>query len=62
MADDNRVDSGQLVDSPVLVAVHDGGKDIVRVGAGADEEEDDQQQRLEVEKCGLRCALAHVMW
>jgi hypothetical protein len=32
------------------VLVHDGWEDAMCVGAGADEEEDDQQQRLEVEK------------
>lgn len=37
-------------DIPVLVPVHQSRKDIVRVGASADEEEDDQEKRLKVEE------------
>ncbi len=39
---------------PVLVAIHDAGEDVVRVGACADEEEDDEEEGLEVEE---RCLL-----
>jgi len=35
---------------PVLVAIHDAGEDVVRVGACADEEEDDEEEGLEVEE------------
>lgn len=38
-----------LVILPVLVPVHDGGHELVRVCAGADEEENDEEERLEVE-------------
>lgn len=37
-------------DSPVFVSVHQRREDIVCVGACADEEQDDEQQRLEVEE------------
>lgn len=39
---------------PFLVAVHDGWEYGVQVGRGADEEEDDQEQALEVEEGRLR--------
>lgn len=39
--------------SPVLVAVHDAGRDGVHVGARADEQQDDEQEGLEVEEGGL---------
>lgn len=35
-----------------LVAVEDGGEYLVHVGAGADEQEDDQEETLEVEEGG----------
>lgn len=37
-------------DAPMLVVVEEPGEDLVHVGAGADEEQDDQQERLEVEE------------
>lgn len=42
----NRID----IEIPILVLVHNGREDAMCVGAGADEEEDNQQQRLEVEE------------
>lgn len=39
---------------PVLVPVHDAGRDGVDVGARADEEQDDGEEGLEVEEGGLR--------
>lgn len=41
---------GRGRDVPMLAAVEKSREDLVHVGAGADEEEDDQQQRLEVEE------------
>lgn len=38
---------------PVLVTVHDGWKHRMRIGARADEEEDDEEERLEVEEGSL---------
>jgi hypothetical protein len=38
---------------PVLVPVYEAGHHGVGVGARADEEQDDEQERLEVEDCGL---------
>jgi hypothetical protein len=38
---------------PVLVPVDEAGHHGVGVGARADEEQDDEQKRLEVEDCGL---------
>ena len=39
--------------SPVLVGVHRARPERVAIRASADEEEDDQEQRLEVEERGL---------
>ena len=41
--------------SPVLVPLEDCREDLVHVGAGTYEEEDDEEKRLEVKKRGL-CA------
>lgn len=38
----------------VLVPVHDAGEEVVHVGACADVEEDDEEERLEVEEGRLR--------
>lgn len=38
---------------PVLVSVHHGGYELVDVCACADEQEDDEEERLEVEEGGL---------
>lgn len=38
---------------PGFVPVHNAGEDVVRVCAGADEEEDDKEEGLEVEEGGL---------
>lgn len=35
------------------MSIHDAGEDVVRVSARADEEEDDEEERLEVEERGL---------
>jgi hypothetical protein len=43
---------------PVLVPVDEAGHHGVGVGARADEEQDDEQERLEVEDCGLTVLLA----
>lgn len=49
--DDERVGAMRKIfdNSPGLIAIEPGGKDAVEVGAGADEEEDDQQEGLEFE-------------
>lgn len=38
---------------PILVPVHQGREDIVRVCARADEEQEDEEQRFEIEEGGL---------
>ena len=38
---------------PILVPVHDARREVVNVCAGADEEEEHQEERLEVEECRL---------
>lgn len=45
---------GWARDVPVLVPVHYRGKHRVRVGARADEQEDDEEEGLEVEEGRLR--------
>lgn len=40
---------------PVLVPVHDGREHGVRIGARADEQENDEEQGLEVEESRLPC-------
>lgn len=47
-------------DVPVLVAVDETGHHGVGVGACADEEQDDEEEGLEVEDCGLEGGL--VVW
>jgi hypothetical protein len=44
-------------DLPVLIPIHNAREDIVRVGARADQEEDDEEKGLEVEESGLRAQI-----
>ena len=36
---------------PSFMPIHQSGEDVMDVGACADEEKDDQEERLEVEEC-----------
>lgn len=44
---------------PILVSVHDSRRKVVDVGAGADEEEEHQEERLEVEERRLIAVSAY---
>lgn len=48
-------------DVPILVTVHDSREDVVRVCAGADKKEDDQEEGLEIEKGGLEMSAFEVI-
>lgn len=44
---------GFLQDVPIFPVVQHAGRSAVHISACADEEEDDEEERLEVEKCRL---------
>jgi hypothetical protein len=50
---------GEGKGAPVLAGVHEGGEDVVGVGAGADAEEQAHEQRLEVEERRLGGLAGH---
>lgn len=57
----NDSDQRNEEDVPIFVTVHDPREDVVRVCAGADEKEDDQEERLKIEEGGLEISAFEVI-